>query len=72
MFLSDEKHSDSASYRKDDSLPARLTQEPMPEGPSKDMVCHLDDMLDEYYEAQGWNQDGRPTSERLKELGLAR
>ena len=57
--------------RKDDSLPTRLTQEPMPEGPSKDMVCHLDEMLDEYYEAQGWTPDGLPTPGRLKELGLA-
>jgi aldehyde:ferredoxin oxidoreductase len=57
--------------RKDDSLPTRLTREQMPEGPSKGMVCHLDEMLDEYYEVQGWTPDGLPTPERLKELGLA-
>jgi len=55
---------------KDDSLPTRLTHDPMPEGPSKDMVCHLDEMLDEYYEAQGWTPNGLPTPKRLKELGL--
>ena len=27
-------------------------------------------MLDEYYEAQGWNPEGLPTPERLKDLGL--
>ena len=43
----------------------------MPDGPSKDMVCHLDEMLDEYYEAQGWTPDGLPAPERLRELGLA-
>ncbi len=57
--------------RKDDSLPKRLTQDPMPEGPSKGLVCHLDKMLDEYYDAQEWTADGIPTAERLKSLGLA-
>ena len=56
--------------RKDDSLPTRLTREQMPEGPSKGMVCHLDEMLDEYYAVQGWTPDGLPTRECLKKLGL--
>jgi aldehyde:ferredoxin oxidoreductase len=57
--------------RKDDSLPKRLTQEPLPEGAAKGSVCHLDEMLDEYYQEQGWTNDGIPTEEKLKELGLA-
>jgi aldehyde:ferredoxin oxidoreductase len=57
--------------RKEDSLPRRLTQEPMPEGPAKGMVCHLDEMLDRYYDSRGWTQDGIPTEGKLKELGLA-
>jgi aldehyde:ferredoxin oxidoreductase len=57
--------------RKDDSLPPRLTQEPMPEGPAKGFVCHLDEMLDEYYQIRGWTPDGIPTEEKLRELGLA-
>ena len=56
--------------RKDDSLPPRLTQEPMPSGPARGMVCHLSEMLDEYYEVQGWSNDGIPTEKRLRELGL--
>jgi len=56
--------------RKDDSLPNRLTREPMPEGPAKGMVCHLDEMLDEYYEARGWTAEGLPAPDKLKELGL--
>lgn len=56
--------------RKDDSLPKRLTEVPMPEGPAKGLVCHLEEMLDEYYELQKWTADGIPTPERLKELGL--
>ncbi len=57
--------------RKDDSLPARLTQDPMPSGPAQGMVCHLDEMLEEYYQVRNWDAEGKPTRERLNELGLA-
>jgi aldehyde:ferredoxin oxidoreductase len=57
--------------RKDDSLPRRLTQEPMPSGPAKGLVCHLEEMLDEYYQVQEWTTDGIPTDKRLRHLGLA-
>ena len=56
--------------RKDDSLPKRLTQNPMPEGPAEGMVCHLDEMLDEYYQVRDWTEDGIPAESKLKELGL--
>jgi len=56
--------------RKDDSLPDRLLKDPMPEGPSKGLVVHLDEMLDEYYKLRGWDNNGIPTKEKLKELGL--
>ena len=56
--------------RKDDSLPPRLTQEHLPDGPAKGSVCHLDEMLDEYYQLRGWSSEGIPTEEKLKELGL--
>ncbi len=55
--------------RKDDYLPKRFLEEPMPEGPSKGHVVPLDEMLDDYYELRGW-VDGVPTPEKLKELGL--
>jgi aldehyde:ferredoxin oxidoreductase len=57
--------------RKDDSLPPRIVEEPMPEGPAQGSVCHLDKMLTEYYELRGWTQDGVPTDEKLRELSLA-
>jgi aldehyde:ferredoxin oxidoreductase len=56
--------------RKDDTLPGRLTQAPAPTGPAKGHVCHLEEMLDEYYREQGWTPDGIPTQERLAQLGL--
>jgi aldehyde:ferredoxin oxidoreductase len=56
--------------RKDDALPARMLSEPMPDGPAKGMVCRLDEMLDEYYGLRGWDANGIPTEDKLRELGL--
>ncbi len=56
--------------RRDDTLPQRLTREPAPSGPPQGMVCHLDEMLEEYYRLRGWTQEGIPSAERLRELGL--
>jgi aldehyde:ferredoxin oxidoreductase len=59
--------------RKDDTLPSRVMSEPIPDGPVKGRFCphkDLDAMLDAYYEIRGWNKEGIPTDEKLKELGL--
>ncbi len=58
--------------RQEDSLPRRLTEEPMPAGPAKGLVCRLEDMLKEYYQIRNWDEEGRPTQERLRELGLVK
>ena len=55
--------------RKYDTLPKRLLEEPMPEGPAKGHVVKLEPMLNEYYKLRGW-VDGRPTRAKLEELGL--
>jgi aldehyde:ferredoxin oxidoreductase len=55
---------------KDDRLPDRLLNEPIPSGPAKGKVVELDKMLPEYYQLRGWGKEGVPTKERLKELGL--
>lgn len=52
-----------------DTLPDRLLKEPMPSGPAKGHISRLPEMLSEYYELRGWEK-GRPTEEKLKELGL--
>jgi aldehyde:ferredoxin oxidoreductase len=54
---------------KDDTLPPRLTSEPMPEGPVKGQVVELEQMKKEYYRLRGW-VNGIPTPEKLKELGI--
>ncbi|MFO8061177.1 MAG: aldehyde ferredoxin oxidoreductase family protein [Bacillota bacterium] len=57
----------------DDRLPARFTDEPLPpdSGPSAGSRVELDVMLREYYHARGWDEGtGRPTGEKLAQLGL--
>ena len=58
--------------RADATLPPRLLEEPLPEGPAAGMVNeNLPAMLDKYYELRGWDKaTGKPTPEKLKELGL--
>ena len=56
--------------RKSDTLPPRLLNEPMPEGPAKGQLVHLEPMLDDYYRLRGWNGNGVPTAEQLKKLEL--
>ena len=58
--------------RKEDSLPKRMTSEPLKNaGPSTgQFVKDLDNLLDEYYEAFGYTKEGVPTIEKLKELGM--
>jgi aldehyde:ferredoxin oxidoreductase len=58
--------------RADDNLPKRLLEEPLPEGAAEGhRVEKLDQSLDAYYEFRGWDKNtGKPTPEKLKELGL--
>jgi len=60
--------------RKDDTLPYKVMHMPVPdEGPSKGAYVsqeELDLLLDDYYEARGWTEEGIPTIEKLKELGM--
>ncbi len=63
--------------RADDTLPPRVFEEPLPTSPwggearlPKEV---FEAMLDEYYALRGWDPaTGRPTPEKLRELGLDR
>jgi len=55
---------------KDDTLPKRILTEPAKTGPAKGMVSKLGEMLPEYYQLRGWSDDGVPTDETRKRLGL--
>ncbi len=54
----------------DDTLPKRMLQSPIPAGPAQGEVNRLAEMLPAYYAARGWDAQGRPTREKLDELGI--
>ncbi|MFC1951660.1 aldehyde ferredoxin oxidoreductase family protein [Chloroflexota bacterium] len=60
--------------RRDDYPPKRYMEEPIKLGPYAGQKCDKnkwDEMLDKYYELQGWDKEtGMQTSETLRELGL--
>jgi aldehyde:ferredoxin oxidoreductase len=59
--------------RKDDHLPFRTSHQPIPSGPSQGMYSppqEFNSLLDEYYQMRGWDKNGIPNPEKLKELGL--
>jgi len=60
--------------RAEDTLPERVLTEPLQSGASKGHLIskkELQDMLDEYYGARGWDiNTGIPTRDKLTELGL--
>ncbi|MEW6026069.1 MAG: aldehyde ferredoxin oxidoreductase family protein [Planctomycetota bacterium] len=56
-----------------DYPPARWYEEAVANGPTQGSVItkeKVEKLLDEYYKERGWDKDGRPTPEKLKELGL--
>ncbi len=52
--------------RKDDTLPYKMFK---PVHPKHSLIA-LEPMLNEYYKLRGWDPDGKPTREKLVELGL--
>jgi aldehyde:ferredoxin oxidoreductase len=57
--------------RKDDILPPRILEEQPPEIKKPKLTkADLDRMLEEYYQMRGWDGEGRPMEEKLKELGV--
>lgn len=56
--------------RQDDTLPGRLLQEPLADGPNQGLVVDLEPLKDIAYAALGWDAQGRPTDATLEELGL--
>jgi aldehyde:ferredoxin oxidoreductase len=54
----------------DDTLPKRILEEPAEVGAGKGLVCRLGEMLPEYYELRGWDEEGRPKTDTLNRLGL--
>ena len=42
----------------------------MPDGPARGHIVELDEMLPEFYELRGWDDNGVPSEAKLAELGL--
>jgi aldehyde:ferredoxin oxidoreductase len=56
-----------------DYPPPRFYKEPIPSGPNEGYFltkADLDVLLDEYYRARGWDENGIPTQKTLERLGL--
>ncbi len=54
-------------------LPPKRWTNPMDKGPTKGQTLKMKDyneLLDKYYELRGWDANGKPTKEKLKELKL--
>ncbi|MGC8816793.1 MAG: aldehyde ferredoxin oxidoreductase family protein [Candidatus Hadarchaeum sp.] len=63
----------SGFTRKDDRLPERCYTHPIPSGPLAGTLVDrekFEKMLDEYYEARGWDKEGRPTEAKLRKLSI--
>ncbi len=60
--------------RKDDTLPWKIMNQPVPDdGVAKGAVVTKDELnllLDDYYQARGWTNEGLPSKAKLQELEL--
>ncbi len=54
---------------KDDTLPKRFLEEPLSEGATAGKLPPFKSMLERYYSLRGW-KEGKPTRDKLEELGL--
>jgi len=55
--------------RKDDRIPPRL-QYPLERGLTKNKIVKIENMLEEYYNLRGWDDNGIPTKGKLTELNI--
>jgi aldehyde:ferredoxin oxidoreductase len=56
--------------RKDDVIPTRMLEEKRGEGGAAENLPPFSAMLEEYYKYRGWDENGVPTKEKLRELAL--
>jgi aldehyde:ferredoxin oxidoreductase len=55
---------------KEDTLPKRFTEDPLPDGPQKGAISKFKEILPKYYEERGWTPEGQISQNKLNELGL--
>jgi aldehyde:ferredoxin oxidoreductase len=55
----------------DDDLPDRFTEEPVPDpGPTHGMIVQIRRLVQDFYLAMQWDEQGRPRRDELQDLGL--
>lgn len=55
---------------KEDTLPKRFTDVPLPDGPQKGALSRYKEILPEYYDIRGWTPKGEISADKINELGL--
>jgi aldehyde:ferredoxin oxidoreductase len=63
-----------AGMPKDENLPRRFKEEPLPDGPAvghRFTDADIVRLLSEYYALGGWDENGVPNPETITRLGLA-
>jgi aldehyde:ferredoxin oxidoreductase len=53
-----------------DSLPEMFQTKPLKGEAGEESTVNIEPMVKEYYDSMGWDSRGRPTEQKLKELGL--
>jgi aldehyde:ferredoxin oxidoreductase len=53
-----------------DTLPTRFLNEPVEKGPSSGQVVDIETLLEYYYNARGWDENGVPTLSKLEQLEI--
>jgi aldehyde:ferredoxin oxidoreductase len=53
-----------------DDLPGRFKSQGLDTGPNRGRTIDITEMKRRYYLIRGWDGEGRPTDEKLKQLGL--
>jgi aldehyde:ferredoxin oxidoreductase len=53
-----------------DTLPPRFLNEPVEKGPSSGHVVDIETLLEYYYNARGWDENGVPTLSKLDQLEI--
>jgi aldehyde:ferredoxin oxidoreductase len=59
--------------RKDDTIPRRISEDPLPSGPAEGRAVTKEmynRMLDDYYDHRGWDRDGVPLGQTVRSLSL--
>lgn len=62
---------DAGILPSEDNLPDRFFAEPLPDGPQKNAISKMKELLPEYYEIRGWGADGTIPAAKLQELSIA-